>query len=70
MPKGKIAFKQADVLRAVKGARAAGLTVSRVEIDQAGKITIIPERVDASDGEIDHLAVWMAEQDARANSRR
>lgn len=65
MAKGKIAFRQADVLRAVKGFRAAGLEVGRVEIDQAGKITIVSGKADVADGEVDHLAVWKAEQDAR-----
>lgn len=32
---------QADISRAVKGATAAGLSVSKVEIDQDGKIVIV-----------------------------
>jgi hypothetical protein len=33
-------FKQGDITRAVKGARAAGVEVARIEIDQTGKIII------------------------------
>jgi len=35
------AFRQADVTRAGRGALKAGLCVSRVEIDAAGKIVVI-----------------------------
>lgn len=34
-------FRQADLTRAVKGARASGLPVQRVEIDPNGKIVIL-----------------------------
>ena len=34
-------FRQTDVKRAVKGARAGGLEVGRVEIDAAGKIVLV-----------------------------
>lgn len=34
-------FRQADLTRAVKGARASGLSVQRVEIDPNGKIVIL-----------------------------
>jgi hypothetical protein len=37
----RLPFTQADVSRAVKGARAAGLPLTRVEIDQAGKIVLV-----------------------------
>jgi hypothetical protein len=36
-------FRQTDVARAVKGARAGGLDIGRVEIDSAGKIVLIPK---------------------------
>jgi hypothetical protein len=34
-------FRQQDVTRAVKAVAAAGVHIARVEIDKAGKITII-----------------------------
>ena len=39
--KRHVAFKQADVTRAIKGALAAGMKVGRAEIDQSGTIVII-----------------------------
>jgi hypothetical protein len=33
-------FRQADIARAVKGAKAAGLSVSKIEIDPNGSIVI------------------------------
>lgn len=34
-------FKGSDLQRAVRSARAAGLTIARVEIDKAGKIAVV-----------------------------
>jgi hypothetical protein len=34
----RVAFKQADVTRAMKGLKAAGEKVERIEIDRSGKI--------------------------------
>lgn len=34
-------FTAVDVTRAIKGAKAAGLAIERVEIEPSGKITII-----------------------------
>lgn len=36
-------FKQSDIKRAVAGASAAGMTISRVEIERDGKIVVIAE---------------------------
>lgn len=33
-------FKQQDLTRALRGARAAGFTVQRAEIDKSGKIVV------------------------------
>jgi hypothetical protein len=37
----RTAFRQADVSRALKGASAAGIVISRIEIDQNGKIVLV-----------------------------
>jgi hypothetical protein len=35
-------FRQSDIKRAAAGCVAAGLSVARIEIDEAGKIIVIP----------------------------
>jgi hypothetical protein len=42
MTRASAPFRQADVTRAIKGAVAAGVDISRIEIDAAGKIVIVP----------------------------
>jgi hypothetical protein len=42
MSRGPHTFKQADLTRAIKGARAAGINVARIEIGKDGKIVILP----------------------------
>ncbi len=53
-----IAFRQADISRAVKGAKAAGLSIARVEIDAAGKIVIVTAA--AAETTEDAYAAWKA----------
>jgi hypothetical protein len=42
MGRGPSTFRQTDLTRALKGTVAAGIEVSRVEIDKEGKIVIVP----------------------------
>lgn len=47
MPRGKQAFKQGDVTRAVKGAVNAGLDVQGVEVDgDTGNIRVMVKKPD------------------------
>lgn len=41
MPRGDQTFRQTDVVRAIKAARAAGEDVARIEIDRDGKIVVV-----------------------------
>lgn len=47
----RVAFKQDDVKRAVKGATDGGLDIGRVEVQPDGRIVIIPKSAAANDGE-------------------
>jgi hypothetical protein len=40
MPRQPAAFRQSDLQRALRAAKAAGLEVERVEIDRDGKIVL------------------------------
>ncbi|PVE24019.1 hypothetical protein DC522_13020 [Microvirga sp. KLBC 81] len=61
--------KQADIVRAVKGATAAGLHVSRVEIDAEGKIVLVSGSPDQKDPDPAQSAydAWRAKRDARTS---
>jgi hypothetical protein len=50
MARAPSTFRQLDVKRAVKAVVDAGVDIARVEIDKAGKITIIALGVEAKDG--------------------
>jgi hypothetical protein len=41
MARGPLTFRQRDLVRALRGAKAAGLEISKVEIDREGKIVVI-----------------------------
>ena len=47
MARGPLTFRQSDLVRALKGAKAAGLDISKVEIDKDGKIVVIIGKPDA-----------------------
>lgn len=41
MARERASFKQSDVARALKGAAAGGVTITRVEIEPGGKIALV-----------------------------
>lgn len=46
--RGPLAFKQSDLTRAIKAAQAAGIEVSRIEIDREGKIVVVIGKPDGT----------------------
>lgn len=42
MPRGPCAFKQRDVMRLLRAARAAGFEVARLEVAKDGSIAMVP----------------------------
>lgn len=59
------AFKQTDIMRAVKAARAVGLDVMRTEIAPDGRIIIVHKSDSAAEPQND-LDRWKARRDARS----
>lgn len=51
MARGKLTFRQSDLTRALKAARAAGVEVARVEVDATGKITIVTGKAPETAGD-------------------
>jgi hypothetical protein len=49
MSRGPLTFKQRDVTRAIKAAKAAGIEAC-VKIDKAGNIVIIPAKGELTNG--------------------
>ena len=65
MARAPSTFRQADVTRAVKAVAAAGMGITRVEIDNSGKIVIVTA---GAGGELSGLApldAWRACRGAR-----
>ncbi len=59
MPRGPCAFKQRDVMRALRAARAAGFDVAQIEIAKDGKIIVVTGKPEAQDaGPLDR---WIAD---------
>lgn len=56
MARGKATFKQSDATRAMKSAIAAGLEVTRVEIEPTGKIVMVTAKGEVRAAEADSWA--------------
>lgn len=56
MSRGLRPFRQRDLTRALRGARAAGYELARIEIGMDGRIIIIPGKISGANG--DALNPW------------
>jgi hypothetical protein len=65
MARAPSTFRQQDVTRAVKAVAAAGVDIARVEIDKAGKITIIAATAPMIRPQDDNLDTELQEWEAR-----
>lgn len=65
MGRSRANFKQADVTRAVKAARAAGFDVARIEIERDGRIALL-NRSDAARMPENEYDRWKANRDAHS----
>ena len=64
MSRGPATFRQSDLTRAIKAAKAAGIEVVRIEVDKDGKIAIITGR-GGDTAQANDLDAWMSKR-ARA----
>jgi hypothetical protein len=53
MPRSRCTFRQRDLRLAVETAKAAGLEVTRFEIDRDGKIVVVTGKAPANDNDLD-----------------
>jgi hypothetical protein len=44
MARGRVAFKETDLVRALRGTARAGLQAQRIEIDRDGKIVVFLDK--------------------------
>jgi hypothetical protein len=59
MPNRPAAFRQADLTRALRAVKAAGVNIARIEIDPGGRIIIIAAGREAAETD-NPLDRWMA----------
>jgi hypothetical protein len=58
MARAPSTFRQQDVTRAVKAVAAAGVHISRIEIDKTGKIVIVTNEPPDEPGEMTEANEW------------
>jgi len=58
MKRSQLPFKLTDVRRAVRAAQTAGIAVGRVEIDKAGKISLVVSNPSAATDTDDDGSEW------------
>jgi hypothetical protein len=63
---GKVRFRQADLQRALRAAKAEGIAVERYEITETGKIIIITRSAEGVGSTSTPLDQWLA-NNARAS---
>jgi hypothetical protein len=66
MSRAPATFKQADLVRAVKAALAAGLVVERTEITRDGRIVLVHKADAAVEPADAALEAWKVKRDARS----
>jgi len=64
VPRGQLRFRQADLVRAVRAAKACGLDVVRTEIGTDGKIVLV-HALDVAAAPASPFDEWKAKKDAR-----
>lgn len=65
MARRTLAFTQGDVIRAVKGAKSAGMEVARVEIGKDGTIVLLTSGGDKAPQPESAFDAWKAKNNAR-----
>jgi hypothetical protein len=61
MARGKCVFRQSDLTRAFKAARAAGVEVARYEIAKDGRIIVVPVGAENVSNRADNeVEKWLA----------
>jgi hypothetical protein len=64
VPRAPATFKQVDVVRMIRAARAAGLEVARTEVSPDGKIVLV-HKTESSAAPLAPYDEWKAKHDAR-----
>jgi hypothetical protein len=55
MARGRLAFKERDLARALRAAQKSGVPMERVEIDREGRIVMFPGKPPEDDPELDEV---------------